>query len=171
MVPARGAAADDLEGAAEGVGEGFASPRRDDDSRRELERALGVLARRENRRRIYEQLADRAGIEIEPEQSWVLGRVRERAPIAEDALADDLGARARAARRPARRAAAARPRRRGDPIELTPTGRETYERLVDARRVELERLLDGWSPEEHDELQGMVDRLARDLVAEMPSAG
>ena len=50
-----------------------------------------MLARREDRWRIYEQLADRAGIDIEPEQSWVLGRVRERAPIAEDALAADLG--------------------------------------------------------------------------------
>jgi DNA-binding MarR family transcriptional regulator len=152
--------------AAEGVGEAFAAPH-GDDSARELERALGVLTRREDRRRIYEQLAERAGIEITPEESWVLGRVRERAPIGEEALAADLGLDLDRLDPPL-----AELRRRGfvsgDPVELTPRGRATYDRLIEARRVELERLLDGWSPEEHDELQHMLDRLARDLVAEMP---
>jgi hypothetical protein len=50
---------------AEGLGESFASPRRDD-SLRELERVLTVLARSEERWGIYERLAERAGLELAP---------------------------------------------------------------------------------------------------------
>jgi hypothetical protein len=38
-----------------------------------------------------------------------------------------------------------------------------------AQREALEELLEGWAPEEHDELRALLDRLARELVAEPPS--
>jgi hypothetical protein len=37
---------------------------------------------------------------------------------------------------------------------------------VAARRAGLERLLAGWSPDQHEELAAMLDRLSRALVGE-----
>jgi EmrB/QacA subfamily drug resistance transporter len=152
--------------AAEGVGEGFASPR-PDDSARELERALTVLTGKEDRRRIYEQLVRRAGVDLEPEESWTLGRIRERAPVSEASLAEDLGIDREQLAAPLS-TLRGRGLVEGDPLALTEKGRAIVERLVEARRRELEGLLDGWSPQDHDELQTLLDRMARELHAEMP---
>jgi hypothetical protein len=40
--------------------------------------------------------------------------------------------------------------------------------VLAARRDGLSEHLDGWEPEEHDEVRAMLDRLARALVAEPP---
>ena len=34
----------------------------------------------------------------------------------------------------------------------------------------LRELLEGWAPEQHDDVRAMLDRLARELVAEPPTA-
>ena len=49
-------------------------------------------------------------------------------------------------------------------------GEAVYGRVLAARRDGLSELLDGWEPEEHDEVRAMLDRLARALVAEPPPA-
>jgi hypothetical protein len=36
------------------------------------------------------------------------------------------------------------------------------------RRQGLAELLEGWAPEEHDEVRAMLDSLTRELVAEPP---
>jgi DNA-binding MarR family transcriptional regulator len=54
-------------------------------------------------------------------------------------------------------------------IALTDAGRQDYERLVTAKCDGLRELLDGWNPEQHAELQQLVDRLGRDLVGEIPA--
>jgi EmrB/QacA subfamily drug resistance transporter len=156
--------------AAEGVGESFASPR-GDRSLGEIERTLSVLAQRENRRRVYERVISRAGVEIAPEESWVLGRLRERAPITGDALAVDLqlGHGQIEPQLDALRRSGLIRAENGGPLELTPDGEAIFERLVEARRAELTKLLDGWKPEEHIELRTLIDQLARALVAEMPT--
>ena len=152
--------------AAEGVGEGFATPRGGDSSR-EMERALTVLARREDRRRIYERLVGRAGVDVGPEESWTLGRLNERAPTTQAALAEDLGVEPGALSAPlgslSRKGLV-----EGEPLRLTEAGRAALDQLIEARRQELESLLDGWKPEEDVELQALLDRLARELHAEMP---
>ena len=156
---------------AEGLGESFASPR-DDDSLRELERALTVLAGREERRQVYEDVAAQAGIRIDPQESWVLARLAEREPITEDGLAEQLAVEP-AQLAPQLRALEARALVRADggrTVALTPEGRDVYTRLVGAGRERLERMLEGWEPEHHAEIRGMVDRLAAALVAEMPAA-
>ena len=38
-------------------------------------------------------------------------------------------------------------------------------RLIEERRASLERLLDGWSPEQYDELSTLLTRFARELAA------
>jgi DNA-binding MarR family transcriptional regulator len=54
-------------------------------------------------------------------------------------------------------------------LELTDSGQAARERLITAGRAELCRLLDGWQPEEDEELQPVLRRLAGALVVEMPS--
>ena len=44
-----------------------------------------------------------------------------------------------------------------------------YERILTARRQGLAELLEGWAPEEHDEVLAMLDRFARELVAAPPA--
>jgi hypothetical protein len=52
----------------------------------------------------------------------------------------------------------------------TPQGEEIVEKLVAERRASLSRLCDGWSPEQHPDLAGLLTRLARELVSE-PASG
>ena len=47
-------------------------------------------------------------------------------------------------------------------------GEAVYRRVLAIRRRRLAELLDGWSPEEHDEVRAMLDDFARELVAEPP---
>jgi hypothetical protein len=61
----------------------------------------------------------------------------------------------------------ARAHQRG--ITLTSSGRESYERLVAARCDNLRELLKGWNPEEHPDLQRLIDQLGRDLVRKIPA--
>jgi hypothetical protein len=52
------------------------------------------------------------------------------------------------------------------PRTLTPAGEAVLERLVTARRERLSEHLDGWSPEQHEELARVLTRLARELVGD-----
>jgi DNA-binding MarR family transcriptional regulator len=157
---------------AEGVGESFASPR-GDSSERELERIVGSLMQGEARRRVYDQLIQRSRVEIGAEESWVLGRLGERQPIAEGALAEDLGLPLGQLHGPfeaLRRHGYVRDAG-GGRVELSEPGREALGVLIAARREQLCSLLDGWKPDDDAELSPVLDRLARALVAEMPLRG
>jgi EmrB/QacA subfamily drug resistance transporter len=156
---------------AEGVGESFASPR-GDSSEREIERIATSLMERERRYGVYEQLIRRADLELGPEHAWLLGRLGERGPIAVPVLARDLHVALHELGRPL--AKLERDlyvgRDGGEAISLTARGRTALERLVESGRTELCRLLDGWRPEEDEELRPVLQRLARALVADMPRA-
>ncbi len=156
--------------AAEGVGESFASPRHDS-SERELERILSSLLQREERQRIYDALVQRSGVEITPPEGWLLNRIGERAPTTAPALAAELHVRSNELREPlaglTRRAYVTT-----DPdreLELTESGVHAREQLIDAGRAELCRLLEGWQPEEDEDMQPVLRRLAGALVVEMPA--
>jgi EmrB/QacA subfamily drug resistance transporter len=140
---------------AEGVAETFAMPR-EAESLRELERIVATLARRENHWRVYQRLAERAGLDLAPAEVWLLARLGEGAAL--DLSAEELAA--------ARSALGSR----GlvEDGRLLPEGEAAYGRLVEARREGLAELLDGWEPERHDEVRAMLDRLSRELVAEVP---
>jgi Major Facilitator Superfamily len=142
--------------AAEGIAESFATPR-EAKSLPELERILTTLARRENRWRVYEQVAGQAGVDLEPDEMWLLARLGEEAAVD---LAD-----------PQLAAAGASLRDRGlvDDTGLDGEGEAVYRRVLAIRRQRLAELLEGWSPEEHDEVRAMLDGVARDYVAEPPA--
>jgi EmrB/QacA subfamily drug resistance transporter len=156
--------------AAEGVGESFASPRHDS-SERELERILSSLLQREERQRLYDALVERSGVDITPPEGWLLNRIGERAPTTAPALATELRVQLDALREPlaglTRRAYVTT-----DPdreLELTESGVHAREQLIDAGRAELCRLLDGWEPEQDEDMQPVLRRLAGALVVEMPA--
>ncbi|MBV8713327.1 MAG: MFS transporter [Solirubrobacterales bacterium] len=157
--------------AAGGVGESFASPRHQT-SERELERILSSLMQREERQRVYVQLVEHSGVDITPPESWALNRIGERSsPHSVPELAAELHLAPDQLREPL-----AGLTRRGyivtDPdrtLELTEPGRAARERLIAAGRAELVRLLDGWRPEEDEDLQPVLRRLAGVLVVEMPA--
>jgi EmrB/QacA subfamily drug resistance transporter len=142
---------------AEGVGEHFAMPR-EAESLPELQRIVATLAQRENHWRVYQRLAERAELDLHPGELWLLTRLGEGTQLN---LHDPTLAGAHASLRD-----------RGfvENSDLRDEGEAVYARVVEARREGLAELLDGWEPEKHDEVKAMLDRLARELVAEIPQS-
>ena len=125
---------------------------------------------REERERVYERLIDRSGIDITPPEGWLLRRIAERSPTSEPALADQLHVAPEKLHDPLS-ALTRRAYIRADSdrqIELTPAGQAASDQLLAAGREQLVRLLDGWEPEQDEDLQPVLRRLAGALVVEMP---
>jgi hypothetical protein len=74
---------------AEGLAESFAMPR-DATSLDELERIITVLIARENRWRIYADVAQRAGVDLPPPELWMRARLGEREPMTLASLSAEL---------------------------------------------------------------------------------
>src|SRR4051812_39689962 len=149
---------------ASGPADGLPAPRAAD-SLAEIERALSVLTRRDARRRMYELLAERAGLDLPPASVWALARISEgRDPVRIAAENDG----------PVERVREGLERLSADGLviaengtrTLTPAGDEALARLVAARREQLCEHLEGWSPDQHDELARMLTGLANDLVGD-----
>jgi DNA-binding MarR family transcriptional regulator len=51
-------------------------------------------------------------------------------------------------------------------LVLTDSGLVAADRLFEARRAGLERMLAGWSPEQHADLAQMLDKVSRELLGE-----
>jgi EmrB/QacA subfamily drug resistance transporter len=142
-------------------------------SRDEIARALSVLARRENRAEIYRWLANEAALEVSPAGCWLLLRIDGHEDQTAAQLAEHLHVPEPAVTRLGEELARIgllelrRPGADADPpcFFVTVTGRAALDRLAAARRLGLEELLGGWSPEQHDEVVQMVARLASDLMA------
>ena len=153
--------------AGSGIGESFAVPKHTD-SLAEISRALSVLVGREGRRRFVARLTERAGVDLSPAAAWLLVRLHEDPNADIGALcerfdvADDAGQRALAELQGEGLVQAAD----GDGRRLGPRADELVERLIAERRASLSRLLEGWSPEQHEELATLLTRLARELVRE-----
>jgi DNA-binding MarR family transcriptional regulator len=155
-----------------GLGESFTMPG-DATSLKELERIVTQLERREHRWEAYRRIAETSGIRLAPDEIWFLVQLcLASAPVELSDLADrfdippdSLG---EIADRVAAEAMAVRLRNG----TLTPSsrGRETFKRVIATRRAGLARLLERWSPESHSEVKAILDRLARSLIAELPSS-
>ncbi len=156
--------------AAEGIGETFATPSHTD-SEQELERVLSVVTRRNERWRAYSEWVNRAGVDVDPTEAWLLARTGEQAPASVRQIAEARGVDEEAVRgtmeRLEQRGLVVKSRR-GD-YELTPEGRRVCEALVAVRRATLEELVRDWSPADHAQLAPVLDRLARSLASEMPT--
>jgi DNA-binding MarR family transcriptional regulator len=161
--------------AASGVGESFAVPK-SGDSLAEAARALTVALGREDRRRAVEALAQRAGVDLSAAASWLLVRLHENPAGDVDALADSFDVPRDTAWTALtdlrdRELVVERPGSDGQPVirEVTPPGEEIVERLIAARRAAIAELCEHWSPEDHEDLSGLLTRLARELLREAPA--
>ena len=165
VAAARGAAADDREPRPRASARASRRRARDDSAARARAVALGVLTQRRRPARDLRAARSRGpGSTSSPARAGCSAGSASAAPIDRGRARERARRRSRTARRPARGAAAG-PRLvdDGDPIELTasrPAGR--YERLVEARRDELERSSTAGRRSSDDELQRLLDRLARD---------
>ena len=158
------------EAAPEGLGESFAMPR-DATSLEELARIVTVLIARENRWRVYADLARRAAIDLPAPELWMLARLGEREPMTMRSLAAELKIPQQALEAPldalcdrgiAEKTATGQ-------LQLTPTGVAMRDRAVAARRQGLADMLARWQPEEHPDVLALIERMAQALTSDLPA--
>jgi DNA-binding MarR family transcriptional regulator len=137
----------------------------------EIQRILERAASRENRSELYQTLASRADIDLDPRGVWMLYRLADRP----DCTLEELGARLKV--EPQRLeggidslvSAGMLERTDGTggcDLELTGPGHRAIDRLTEARRDSMTELLEGWDPEAHPEVLDLVRQLAKSLLAD-----
>ncbi|MEU8434574.1 MFS transporter [Streptomyces sp. NPDC029216] len=134
-------------------------------SRDEVARALSVLGTREGRAHVYEKITARAGFDLLPAASWMLLRIKRYGSVDPAVLAERTAVPLRvvtdAARQVEERGLATR---QGLSLVLTDRGRESADRLAEARQDSLAELLgDWWGPERPTDLVKLVEELNREL--------
>jgi EmrB/QacA subfamily drug resistance transporter len=141
------------------------------DSADEVVRALSVLARKEDRTRVYEQLAETASVNLDPRSTWVLFRLDGHPRLDLSALAAALDVtpeRLRALLAPLAGAGfvtiTSSPQQSPLIAQLTPAGTDAIERLVRARQQGLTRLLGSWSADLDAQLASRIEQLTRDIL-------
>ncbi len=148
---------------AEGLG--AASAQRS--SVQEIERALLRLADGDLRKRGYEKIAQLSGLGLPAGCCWVLARLAKNGDMAGVDLAAAAGVSVEHGRPYVDKLVEHGYVRRADGIlMLTPGGTAAAERLFAAQEDGMERLLAGWSPEQHADLARMLDRLAYALLGD-----
>jgi EmrB/QacA subfamily drug resistance transporter len=142
----------------------YATPR-DADSLAEIVNKLGRLDRREGAKQLVMRVAARAGVDLSPAACWLLARLSEDHPADLATLAARIDVREQtlaAAREELAREHLIDPSSRDPSIdELTASGRATLARLVETGERRLSDLLEGWRPQEHEELARMIATLAQ----------
>lgn len=153
------------------VGHTFAIPAARS-SQDEIERALHVLASRDSKERIYRRLAARAGVDLDPLSCWLLFRIQEQAPVLEENLAERLQV-------PIDRLTPCIERltqnglvsetsqadgHAAGQLQLMVAGQQTFDKLSRAYHDSLAELLEGWSPEQEEELAMLLRRVTTNLL-------
>jgi len=146
-----------------GLEDSLAAPR-GADSLAEIDRALGVLVSREDRRAFQERVAKRAGVDLSPPATWLIARMDRYGLPRTLALAREAGL------RDERVALGLEDlRAHGYVIEdgpvagLTPTGQAIGDQVIAARREELDASLADESADRRPEVQELLSRLAVEL--------
>lgn len=155
--------------APEPVNDPFQMPR-DATSLAELGRIVARITARENRWRVYTQTAARLGIDLEPDQFWLLARIGEadgRASRAELEKRLMVGDRERK-RLFAGLVAAGMAREAGGLVELTAEGKAVYARLLDNREDTLRHILSEWDRNEHPEVRALLHEMASSFASTPP---
>jgi DNA-binding MarR family transcriptional regulator len=141
------------------------------DSADEVLRALSVLARKEDRPRVYEALAKTASVNLDPRSTWVLLRLDGHPRLDLTTLAaalDVTPARLSALFAPLAGAGfvtiTSSPQESSLIAQLTPAGADAIERLARARQQGLTRLLGSWTAELDAQLAGRIQQLTQDVL-------
>jgi EmrB/QacA subfamily drug resistance transporter len=141
------------------------------DSADEVARALSVLAGKEDRVRVYQELAKAASVSLDARSTWVLFRLDGHPRLDLSALAATMHVSTGQLSAPLAPLAEAgfvtiTPSAPEAPLiaQLTPAGAAAIGRLVRARQEGLTRLLGSWSAELDAQLAGELRQLTRDLL-------
>jgi MFS family permease len=137
----------------------------------EVQRILERAANRENRRELYETLAGRAALDLDPRSCWMLYRLADWPDSTVEQMGVGLGIdldRLQLAIGPLVVAGLADEQADGSErrVVLTASGRSAIEKLTAARRASMTELLEGWDPEEHPEVLDLISKLADSLLAD-----
>jgi len=168
-VPLRSAAGETVRSSASaadlGAGLGGAPTHRS--SEEEAERVITRLSAVELRRFGYARLARSAGLDLPGGASWVLARLGRHGAMPGTELAREAGVTLEEGR-PTGDLLVARGlvTRTDGVLALTPEGARVAEQLIAAQHKWMCEQLAGWSPEQHEELSGVLDRLARALLGD-----
>ncbi|MBA2126492.1 MFS transporter [Hyphomicrobium methylovorum] len=143
---------------------------RDARSIHELGRIIERITARKNRWRFYQQAATRLGINLEPDEFWLMSRIGERGGRAKRS---DLEARISDPNLKTRlfesivRSGMARTSEDGI-VELTDDGRVAYARLLEAREDDLRHMMSEWKPEQHPEVLALMQELVNTFARTPP---
>lgn len=148
-------------------------PRRDARQFDEIDSALGQLARLRVIPRSYQQVTQRAGVQIDRAAAVLLARIDQSAPITSSQLAEAAGLdSSTVSRHVSHLQRDGLVDRRPHPddaravvLSLTRSGKRTLDRMLRARRSILEEALADWDPDDIEELQRLAARLADDYAA------
>ncbi|MHA7956187.1 MDR family MFS transporter [Streptomyces sp. L500] len=146
-------------------------------SRDEVARALSLLGSREGRRKVYEKIGQRAGVDLEPAANWLLLRIKRDGHAEPAILAERVDIPLRVVTEGARQLEIRElVRREGLELVLTDAGGQVADELFRAREQMLAELLGDWwtaADRPHD-LSCLVEELNRELCgsdAEQPRDG
>jgi len=158
--------------ASTGVGEAFATPRQVK-SEAEAARALSVLIGREKRRQLVANIAARAGVDLSPAACWLIAHLQDdpamNIPAMSRSFDNPEGVTAGAVQELATRGYVTLDDTGAAVTGVTDAGHEVAEKLIAERKASLERLVTGWSPDDHPDLAGLLTRLARELQRDAPA--
>jgi len=150
-----------------GIGEGLGAAPSARSSVDEVERSLARLAGTDLRRRGYERLTARAGLDLPAGSSWILTRLAKQGSVAGEELARQANVTLDYGRPYVDRLVSdGLVTRSNGTLVLTDSGHRAADRLFAARREGLRELLADWSPEEYAELGELLTKLSRALLGE-----
>jgi DNA-binding MarR family transcriptional regulator len=140
-------------------------------SRDEIERALSVLASRDNWQHTFQRLAASAGLTISPAACWLLCKISRIGPSSAERLSGRLQLPAVVLTQPLQELTRVgllnaeshqENGRTGEPelYSLTSAGQEAHRLVLAAERDELDRLLKGWSPDQMSELAALLTQMS-----------
>ncbi|MGW2599673.1 DHA2 family efflux MFS transporter permease subunit [Streptomyces klenkii] len=134
-------------------------------SRDEVARALSLLGSREGRKKIYEVITERAGLDLRPAASWMLLRMNRYGSVEPSILAERVDIPLRTVTEAAiQLEVRGLARREGLPLVLTDEGRRVAGLLFQAREASLADLLgDWWTPDRPTDLDALVRELNTEL--------
>ena len=158
---------------ADSIGESFAVPRTAT-SIDELETIAHRLALRENRWETIARIAARSGVELAPDEIWLLAsicRTGEPMPLTSLVALSNLPeaqVEALVSQMEGRSIVSGVQTATGQSVAATDHGREIFDQLATGYRRQLERYIARWEPEEREDVAETLSLLARELMEEAP---